>query len=434
MNCSVVVKEYAELTTIPVENTLNRAHISQSCFEWLLKRQADYSKAGKKFLAVPEHKVIKLDTHVGFLQSPCGTSIEILPKYFRCAPDEEELEQGRKILVKMIAATLGLPYREFDPAQLSLFKFSLPEWIYAQFLLELDKLYKKGLRFHYQKIEEENRFLRGQLHITKQLRQPPGREHLFQIRHELFTPDRPENRLIKLALGIVRNQVCEPANWRLSNELSHLLRPIPESPDYTSDFKAWKDDRLMVDYRSIRPWCELIVRNLNPMAQKGTHTGISLLFPMEKLFECYVANCLKQQLKPSQRLQTQASREYLCFHKTAGQQTTKRMFQLKPDLLLVSQKAHQVMDTKWKLLDSSDQEGKYGISQSDFYQMFAYGQKYMDRQGDMILIYPATDDFSEPLPVFNFDHKLRLWVVPFDLNESKLVKCSLRPEGIEVVA
>jgi len=86
------------------------------------------------------------------------------------------------------------------------------------------------------------------------------------------------------------------------------------------------------------------------------------------------------------------------------------------------------MDSKWKRVDGTlraygDDEGvqKYGLSQSDFYQLFAYGQKYLDGKGEMLLIYPQTTNFSAPLPVFHFSDDLCLWVLPFDLNTGMLL-------------
>ena len=266
--------------------------------------------------------------------------------------------------------------------------------------------------------------MRGRLNTGQQLRQPPGREHLFQIRHEIFTPDRPENRLIKLALELARTQVKESSNWRLANELSHLLSPIPPSRSYENDFRAWKDNRLMVSYRDIRPWCELIVRHLNPVSQKGNHQGVSLLFPMERLFENYVAQCLETQLVEPWQLKTQSTSKYLCHHQPVNTEKPRDMFQLRPDLMLVKGDTRQVMDTKWKLIDENKPREKYGLSQSDFYQMFAYGQKYMGGVGDMVLIYPATERFSAPLPAFQLSANHRLWVVPFDLETAALVACA----------
>ena len=69
-------------------------------------------------------------------------------------------------------------------------------------------------------------------------------------------------------------------------------------------------------------------------------------------------------------------------------------------------------------LNTKDDSGrnKYTLSQSDFYQLYACGKKYMDGYGDMILIFPKYDNFTQSLQVFNYDENLRLWVVPFDLN------------------
>lgn len=88
-----------------------------------------------------------------------------------------------------------------------------------------------------------------------------------------------------------------------------------------------------------------------------------------------------------------------------------------------------MLDTKWKLLDALKANGseKYGLSQADFYQLHAYGQSYLDGQGDVVLIYPKTATFDQPLPVFEFPKidGLRLWVLPFCLRSRRL----LLPEG-----
>ncbi len=76
---------------------------------------------------------------------------------------------------------------------------------------------------------------------------------------------------------------------------------------------------------------------------------------------------------------------------------------------------------KWKRIDAADTKGKYRLSQSDFYQMFAYGHKYMAGKGTMALIYPRTASFHEPLASFQFSTALRLEVWPFDLELDQLI-------------
>lgn len=96
------------------------------------------------------------------------------------------------------------------------------------------------------------------------------------------------------------------------------------------------------------------------------------------------------------------------------------MFRLEPDLLLEQGQQAWVLDTKWKRLDAAERQNKYGLSQADFYQLYAYGQKYLAGRGEMALIYPCTAQFSEPLPPFDFNSELRLWVLPFDLDKDVL--------------
>jgi 5-methylcytosine-specific restriction enzyme subunit McrC len=52
----------------------------------------------------------------------------------------------------------------------------------------------------------------------------------------------------------------------------------------------------------------------------------------------------------------------------------------------------------------------------------AYGLSYLDGIGDVVLIYPRTDAFDDPLPVFAFPKTsgMRLWVLPFCLKERRL--------------
>lgn len=83
-----------------------------------------------------------------------------------------------------------------------------------------------------------------------------------------------------------------------------------------------------------------------------------------------------------------------------------------------------MLDTKWKLVDErkANSKEKYGLNQSDFYQLHAYGQSYLDGKGDVILIYPKTETFGQPLTVFSFPKSpdLRLWVLPFCLSTRQM--------------
>lgn len=414
MKTIVIVREYARLTTDPIESTLDRACITPSAFDWLCNLAAVFSKGGASLLQVESRRWLKLDSYVGVVETPCGTLLEILPKHSNDASENTAIA-SRKLLIKMLEVALDLPIRTTDETDIQTFQYPLLEWVMKQFVLSLDHLIKRGLRFDYQHVEEEQRYLRGQLDIVKQMRQPPGRAHIFNIRHDLFLPDRPENRLLKSALMRVCRTTQQAETWRLSHELAVLLAEIPDSPDIHNDFRQWRDVRLMAHYQPVRPWCELVLGQHMPLAVHGETHGISLLFPMEKLFECYVEVQLRKQLPIPYTLKSQVRSKYLCTH------NANNMFQLRPDLLIeCGEVINFVLDTKWKLLSADDTENKYGLSHSDFYQLFAYGHQYLNGEGEMLLIYPYTQNFSTLLHPFVFSSDLKLWVVSFDLENDTM--------------
>lgn len=141
---------------------------------------------------------------------------------------------------------------------------------------------------------------------------------------------------------------------------------------------------------------------------------------MEALFEAYVEKHLRRQLQPDHSLKAQASSQYLVNHQQ------QRWFRMKPDLLVKHRTEQRlVLDTKWKLLNSDKDTAreKYQLSQSDFYQLYAYGHHYLQGSGEVVLIYPKTDTFPSPLPVFEFPQAatMRLWVLPFCLKTRQLL-------------
>ena len=414
----IAVREYARLTTAEVLPSLDQHTITRSAFEYLCDLAARTASGGAKLVQLEDRVSLRLDNFVGVVQTPCGTRLEILPKHIDHTRDAA---WSRVLLKKMLLSALKLTTRDVGQASIELMKSPLSEWVMHQFLQQLDRLVKRGLRFDYQRVQEEQRFLRGRLDVDKQLRQPPGRSYFFQIEHDVFLPNRPENRLLRSALARVCDSAQTQENWRLAHALAVVLAEVPQSTQIEADFKCWRTDRLMAHYQPVRPWCELVLGEHMPTALKGLSLGISLLFPMEKLFQEHVANVLSLALHPKVRLDRQVASKHLCLHESKG------FFRLQPDLVVTRADESWVLDTKWKVLsgptavDEGPDRSRYGLSQSDFYQLFAYGHKYLNGTGDLFLIYPQTKSFSKALPPFRFAEGLTLWVVPFDLDRDILL-------------
>lgn len=409
---TISVREHARLTVGPVAaDSLDIASVPASAFDWLCRESQRHRAGGAPLVQLEDRHWLRLDNYVGVLETPCGTRIEILPKHVAGITD---VATARRVLVKMLRAALDLPVRETGPTELATFDAPVNEWIIQCFLQELSGLVRRGLRFDYRLVEEEVQFLRGRLRVAQQVRQPAARRHLFQVEHQVFDPNRPENRLIGKALAKVSAATRNAENWRLAHELEHQLADVQPSQDVSGDFRRWSRDRLMQHYGPIRTWCELILGDRNPMSALGEATGLSLLFPMEKVFERYVEAALRRAAPTGARIRAQATGQVLC------RENGRPMFQLRPDFVIEHGGSAWVVDAKWKLLDAADRANSYGLSQADFYQMFAYGRRYLRGAGQLMLVYPASDTFAAPLGTFDFGDGHLLDAVPLDLESGRL--------------
>lgn len=418
----IQIREYALLTCDNSQPaSMDLGIVSEATFSWLEQLQQKWSGASQ-IVSREGKRFLRLGNYVGYLQSPNGESIEILPKTTFEAPTE--VTPLRQLLRRMLSASVGITPREANQAVLQRSDQPLHEWIISEFLRYLTDLIRKGLRFDYHLIEDEHSaFIRGQLNVTTQMRMPPGRGAHFHVRYAEFSPQRIENRLLRTALDWVLKMTQAGQNWRQANTLCHQMEGI--EPFYDTirlPIEQWSDGKYLYAYRAIKPWCQLILEKLNPDFQHGLHQGISLLFPMEKLYEGWVGHRLTLSLQKDYRLIEQAKRHYLLEHVPVGESTPQQWFMLKPDFLITGEQV-MVLDAKWKLLDirADNSLRKYEINQADLYQMFAYGQKYLQGKGHMMLIYPRHQFYNNPLPAFQFDKDLSLWCVPFDLESGELV-------------
>lgn len=392
--------------------------VPRRVFNWLDKQSLRSEDDTPSWLKPTQHsgqRAIQVTSYVGVIRAPCGFQIEVLPKTGRNTSPGD----ARALLIEMLKCLAGFRHIKTANADLIAERMPLLEVFIQQFLMAVSSLIKRGLRSDYV-LRQDNLFaLRGRLLVARHVSQNLVRRDRFFTEHDEFSQDRAENRLIHTALRHVLTMCRSQESQRVARELSFVFAEVPLSVNVTQDIQRIRLDRGMSYYESALDWAKLILRGLSPISGVGDHHAPSLLFPMEALFEAYVEKHLAKQLSGDFVLKAQASSQHLVSHED------QRWFRLKPDLLVKQkQNTRLVLDTKWKLLDAAKKNGrdKYKLSQSDFYQLYAYGHHYLDGCGDIVLIYPQTDTFTEPLPVFEFPKTdgMRLWVLPFCLKERRL--------------
>ncbi len=392
--------------------------VPRRVFNWLeaqCLRSDDGAPGWLKPTQLSGQRAIQVISYVGVIRAPCGFQIEVLPKTGRNTSPEE----ARALLIEMLKCLAEFRHIKTANADLVAERMPLLEVFIQQFLLAVGSLVKRGLRSDYVVRQDSLFALRGRLLVTRQISQNLVRRDRFFTEHDEFSQDRAENRLVHTALRHVLTLCRSQESQRAARELSFVFADVPLSVDVALDIQRIRLDRGMGYYESALDWAKLILQGLSPISGMGKHHAPSLLFPMEAVFEAYVEKHLASQLRPDFVLKAQASSQHLVVH------DDQRWFRLKPDLLVKEkQTTRLVLDTKWKLLDGAKKNGreKYQLSQADFYQLYAYGHHYLDGAGDIVLIYPKTDAFTQPLPVFDFPKAtgMRLWVLPFCLKSRRL--------------
>jgi len=415
----ISIREYGCLGIHGAPDSLDYAVVDKHAWHWLKNICLTRCNEQSEFLRLVSkngHECIQVRNYVGTLETPSGTQIEILPKIAQS--DQQSIARTRFLLRKMLSRVNRISWAESEEAHLRTTDRPIIEVLIYKFLNEVSAIVRRGIRSNYDRVQESARFLRGRLEVSKQIRRPISQQHIFDVEYDDYSPNRAENRLIRSALVKSLKWSRTAQNQRLARELLFTFDGIPYSSNIKNDFSEWSSGRDMVYYRALKPWCQLILNEQSPFVLTGDWKGISFLFPMEQLFEKYVALQLTRYLSAPYRLVGQAQSQHLARH------NSDNWFALKPDMLIKERnKPVYVLDTKWKLINSqlSDRKSKYLISQSDMYQLFAYGHKYLKGKGEIFLVYPAHEDFSSPLLQFDYSSELHLWVVPYDLERDYLL-------------
>lgn len=270
--------------------------------------------------------------------------------------------------------------------------FELLTRIYAT---ELLGQWRRGPHSFYQLVENNVAALKGKWRVDQQLRQP-ARDHRFDVVFDEFTPDNQLSRVFRYVTEQLWLRTRDISNRRLLAELRQWLDPVTLVPHMSADaIPKGIINRLNQRFEPVLNLSRLFLSEGSLELAPGELQSFAFVFDMNQLFEEFIIAFISRYsdvvlpeslqgctLHP----QTRQHARHLAW--TGGGQ---RVFLLKPDLAFRQRERFPLLlDTKYKTLAAEDL--RLGISQSDFYQMFAYAHRYQTPH--VMLIYPQT---SEPL-------------------------------------
>lgn len=333
---------------------------------------------------------------VGYIEIP-GLQLEILPKL-----DQTNTVTQRKIrdnLLHMLVKAGNVPYRESDFASLSTERSTILECYITVFKDKLAGALKRGIIHQYVSQESNEKFLRGKLLVSEQIRKNSFHKERFFVRYDEFSSNNVINRILKATLSKLVMLSKSPENIKGLRNMQHHFEMIETSPFRITDFQQISLSRLHKDYEKLLRMAKVFWQDELPTPASGDQQIFSLLFDMNHIFERYIRSLLREH-------QAQIFSENLIVsHKRETQHLfqnrhDKGVFALEPDIIIKDnndQSTHLLIDTKWKRL--SPTKHQLGITQADMYQMYGYAREF--NCGKVVLLYPEFRTNDTELPTFS---------------------------------
>ena len=356
-------------------------------------------------------KIITAKNYVGVITMDDGTTIEILPKIF----SRETITEGKvkKLFVDMLKTLRNAPFKSLQSTNVNIDKLNIFEIFIRMFVDEVFYIVKRGLKCDYETVQSNESVFKGKMVFSGQIKYNYAHKERSFVEYDEFNTNRAENKILKSTLSYLYKSTTSAKNKSDIKTLLNAFSNVDESKDYQADFSKIVPDRKTVDYQTALLWSKVFLMGKSFTSFSGSEVAFALLFPMETLFESYIAAQLKKMLGHSGYTLSAQDKTYHLFDEP-------RKFLMKPDIVIKNKALGQVfvMDTKWKVL--SDAKTNYGISQADVYQMYAYQKKYTSE--NVTLLYPLTDKVEQDKDIRFLSHdgteiKIR-FIDLFDLSNS----------------
>jgi len=318
--------------------------------------------------------------YVGLIELKSHCQIQILPKLEL----GESLEETQKVFRRMLSSMKDFPAKITNDASLKYERMNLYEIFIQMYLDEVRNLLKKGIKASYVKTEENLGIVKGHIVFSEHIKRNAGHKEKFYISFDEYNVNRPENKLIKSTLLKLQMLTDSDKTMRSIRDLLFSFDAVDESKNFAAEFSKVQIDRNMKNYKNLIEWSKVFLFDKSFSTFSGQTQARALLFPMEKLFESYVAKEIQKVLPSDWSMSTQDSGYYLF--------DDPQMFRIRPDLVIRTKDDKTiVLDTKWKKLIPNERKN-YGISQADMYQMYAYSKKY--GASDIWVLYPETKEMN----------------------------------------
>ena len=372
-------------------------------------------------------------------------SIEIFPK-IPLIKKETNNENEKERFLEILKYVETFNENIYENLEIGNENMPILEIFISNFIEEVEKIVKKGLVYSYINKSENIYYFKGKLDLTNHIKYN-FIENRFFMNFDEFSVSSIENCLIKLALEKIKNISSDMENKAKIYQLLVHFDDIQTSGMIPAHlFRKLLIDRKNGFYKKSLDLAKFFLLDESPYSvfynDEREITG--LFFPMEIIYESYIANKLKEVIDNKFSIKIQDN-SYKIFNKceVGGKEVKNNItfFKLKPDIVVEKEKEVIILDTKWKELKSSKENEiiyNFGISKEDIYQMITYIHVYNSKIKNednnkfcnkAYLLYPINNNEKLPLEndiVFSGENGLKVRACFVDLSSEKNTMKSLK--------
>jgi len=391
--------EYGEWATVDRPSDLKKLlkdtwDRQLATFSELKVADSDEENSYQPFIQFDGNK-IRAKNFVGFIQNG-EELIEIYPKVFRkdnC--DNKALMLRHVFFWFSYCRKWRFPFNQANLDDDNIDRF--PELIIHLIAKQIFDTVSTQPLMQYQMLEETMATPRGSINFGRYIKNGFSRGYFHQVDcdYEPFLFDNKVNRIIKYCARILLAQSRLNENIHLLQDSLYILDEVDDITCSAEDINQIALNSFYQDYSLLMDSCKLVI---NQHIYSNNNYDLSqwcLLFPMEYIFEDFIAGFLEHHFSDKWIVHYQKSDQYLS--------NDPRVFNMQQDIFLISKEDENrkiIIDTKYKIRDDYfKNDPKKGIQQSDMYQMVSYACK----RGctEVFLFYPNISEFVNESDTFN---------------------------------
>ncbi|MCK9371673.1 MAG: hypothetical protein M0P91_00625 [Sulfuricurvum sp.] len=367
---------------------------------------------------------IKANAIVGTISLKTGLTLEILPKFSKNNLDKESIKKHRKMLLQILRVSHEKNFisSSSQSSKVSADEMPLIHYIIELFSEELLHTLRTGVYSTYNKKVENSPHIRGNILISKTIQNNNIDKSKVYTSYNKHSSNNHLMQVFRTLAKILLN------DNNLSYKAKQTLHEVYLSLDgidiillKQQDFKSVTFNRLNEKFEVLFKQAEFIFNRYMPFSSHINSTPFwSILFNMDYLFEKFCAYLFRKS-----DLEIEAQSSIKCFENHKSSVSAKPDFIVKGNRNLFGTEIINVVDAKWKLLNSD--KNLYGLDAQNFWQLFSYMNLLNhDQELHGYFIVPKNSkDFEDEIiftPIKEGNKSITILSIDFSLSFEELIE------------